>query len=170
MLTQEEYIAELTAEMDMYKELMQTAWGDVPELEPKVEVVLKVSIDFDLGDFPHKGQSFIVEPGREKKMSPVKIAKRMIQEVNSHRNRCDRCGVPTPNIWSRQHGISSRVEAGVSKNWRTGEPYTQEELDMYDLPADVLERYIHPVLSRNLTKRLAAKVSSLEQVDKSSPV
>ena len=162
MLTQEEYIQELTAEMDMYKELMKTAWGEVPELEPTVEVVLKVSIDFDLGDFPHKGQSFIVEASKEKKLTPAKVAKKMIQEVNSHRNHCDRCGVPTPNIWSRQWGYSSRVIVGESKNWRTGMPYTQEELDMYDLPPDVLERYIHPVLSRRLTKRLAAK----EQAEK----
>jgi hypothetical protein len=169
MLTQEEYIAELGQEMDMYKELMKTAWGEVPILEPKVEIVLKVSIDFDLGDFPHKGQSFIVEAGKEKKLAPAKVAKKMIQEVNSHRNRCDRCGVPTPNIWSRQWGYSSRVEAGVTKNWRTGVPYTQEELDMYDIPPDILERYIHPVLSRRLDKRLVVKEeagkNSTEEVD-----
>lgn len=165
MLTQQEYTEELNLEMNMYKELMQQAWGEVPELEPTVEVVLKVSIDFDLGDFPHKGQSFIVESSKEKKLTPVKVAKKMIQEVNSHRNHCDRCGVPTPNIWMRQHGISNRVIVGESKNWRTGMPYTQEELDLYDIPPDVLERYIHPVLSRRLTKRLGAK----EEAEKNSP-
>ena len=60
----------------------------------------------------------------------------------------------------RQHGISNRVIVGESKNWRTGMPYTQEELDLYDIPPDVLERYIHPVLSRRLTKRLGAKVEA----------
>ena len=165
MLSQEEYSEELNLEMDMYRELMKTAWGEVPILEPKVEIVLKVSMDFDLGDFPHKGQSFIVEPGKEQKMTPTKIAKRIVQEVNSHRNNCNRCGVATPNIWSRQHGTSVRIEAGVTRNYRTGKPYTQEELDMYDLPPDVLERYIHPVLSRRLTKRLVAK----EEREKNSP-
>jgi len=165
MLSHEEYSEELNLEMDMYKELMKTAWGEVPILEPRVEVVLKVSMAFDLGDFPHKGQSFIVEPGKEKKLTPSKVAKKIIQEVNSHRNHCDRCGVATPNIWMRQHGYSSRVIVGESKNWRTGMPYTQEDLDLYDLPPDVLERYIHPVLSRKLDKRLVAK----KEAEKNSP-
>ena len=165
MLTQEEYTEELILEMNMYKELMKKAWGEVPILEPKVEVVLKVSMDFDLGDFPHKGQVFYVSPDKVKKMAPNKVAMKIVQEINSHRNHCDRCGVPTPNIWSRQHGISNRVIVGESKNWRTGMPYTQEELDLYDIPPDVLERYIHPVLSRRLTKRLGAK----EEAEKNSP-
>ena len=158
MLNQKEYTEELNLEMNMYKELMKTSWGEVPILEPKVEIVLKISMNFDLGDFPHQGQSFIVEPGREKKMSPAKIAKRIIQEVNSHRNQCNRCGVPTPHIWSRQHGMNN-IYLG-RKNWRTGQPWTEEELALYDLPPDVLERYIHPVLSRKLTKRLKAKEDS----------
>ena len=165
MLTQEEYTEELILEMNMYKELMQKAWGEVPILEPRVEVVLKVSMDFDLGDFPHKGQSFIVEPGKEKKLTPSKVAKKIIQEVNSHRNHCDRCGVATPHLWSRQHGISNRVQVGVTKNWRTGGTYTEEEVMMYDLPPDVLERYIHPVLSRKLDRRLVVK----EEREKNSP-
>lgn len=152
MLTQQEYIEELEQEINMYKELMQTAWGEVPILEPKVEVVLKVSVDFDLGDFPHNGQSFIVEESKEAKLTPAKVAKKIVQEVNHHRNACNRCGVPTPHIWMRQHGASDRLRE--FKNWRTGKLYTEEELMMYDLPPDVLERYIHPVLSRRLDKRL----------------
>jgi len=163
MLTQEEYLEELTAEMDMYRELMKTAWGEVPILEPNVEIVLKVSLDFDLGDFPHKGQTFIVEPSKEKKLAPAKVAKKIVQEINSHRNHCNQCGVPTPNIWSRSYGVNPRWIG--TRNWRTGENYTEEEIAMYDIPADILERYIHPVLSRNLTKRLAAK----EEAEKNSP-
>jgi len=163
VLSKKAYTVELESEMDMYKELMQQAWGEVPILEPKVEVVLKVSVDFDLGDFPHKGQSFIVESGREKKMSPVKIAKRIVQEVNQHRNQCDRCGVPTPHIWSRQHG-KDNLWLG-RKNWRTGEPYTEEELAVYDIPPDGLERKLHPGLSRQLDKRLEVKA----QHEKNSP-
>ena len=158
MLTQQEYIEELSAEMDMYKELMKTAWGEAPILEPTVEVVLKVSIDFDLGGFPHKGQSFIVESAKEKKMTPVKIAKKIIQEVNSHRNHCDRCGVPIPHIYSRQYG---RDKSWIGRmNWRTKTPFTEDDLAVYDLPPDVLERYIHPVLSRRVIKRLAEKAEA----------
>ena len=143
---------------------------------------MKVSIDFDLGDFPHKGQSFIVEPSKAEKLAPAKVAKKMIQEVNSHRNRCDRCGVPTPNIWSRQY---SQLRLVGKINYRTREPYTEEEIAMYDLPPDVLERYIHPMLSSRVDKRLRAKAEAEKNspeayntemdewfggVDKSSPV
>jgi len=163
MLTQEEYTKELEQEINMYKELMQTAWGEVPILEPKVEAVLKVSMDFDLGDFPHKGQFFIVEESKMAKLTPAKVAKKIVQEINHHRNACNRCGVPTPHIWNRQHGLSSRTLGQY--NWRTREPWTEEEISIYDLPPDVLERYIHPVLSRRLTKRLAAK----EEAEKNNP-
>ena len=156
MLTQQEYIEELEQEINMYKELMQTAWGEVPILEPKVEAVLKVSLDFDLGDFPHKGQSLRVEESKEAKLTPAKVAKKIVQEINHHRNACNRCGVPTQHIWSSQHGVNNMYLG--KRNWRTGEPWTEEEMSIYDLPPDVLERYIHPVLSRNLDKRLAGKL------------
>ena len=162
MLTQEEYSEELTLEMNMYKELMKKAWGEVPILEPKVEVVLKVTMEFDLGDFPHKGQSFIVEPSKAEKLAPAKVAKKMIQEVNSHRNRCDRCGVPTPNIWSRQY---SQLRLVGKINYRTREPYTEEEIAMYDLPPDELERKLHPMISGRVDKRLKAKA----EAEKNSP-
>ena len=165
MLTCKQYEYELNLEMDMYKELMQQAWGEVPILEPKVEVVLKVSMDFDLGDFPHKGQSFIVEPSKENKLTPVKVAKAIVQEINSHRNHCDRCGVPVPHVWSRQHGASEYLKSGEARNWRTGTTFTWAEIEAYDLPPDVLERYIHPVLSRRIEKRLVAK----KEAEKNSP-
>ena len=50
-------------------------------------------------------------------------------------------------------------------NWRTGKPYTEEEIMMYDLPPDELERKLHPVLSRRLDKRLAEKAER----EKNSP-
>jgi len=164
MLTRKKYEEELNESMQMYIDLMKKCWGEAPELEPKVEVVLKVSMDFDLGDFPHKGQSFIVEPGREEKMSPGKIAKRIVQEINSHRNACNRCGVPTPHLWTRQHGLGNHVQAGISRNWRTGMSYTENEIAMYDLPPDELERKLHPMLSSKLNKRLRQK----EEAEKNS--
>jgi hypothetical protein len=167
MLSRKKYIEELNLEMDMYRELMKTAWGEVPILEPKVEIVLKVRMDFDLGDFPHQGQSFIVEPGRETKMAPAKIAKRIVQEVNSHRNHCNRCGVPVPHIWSRQYGQGGRLIG--QKNWRTGGLYTAEDLMLYDIPPDELERKLHPMISGRVDKRLRLKAeaekNSTEEVD-----
>ena len=163
MLTRKQYAEQLDIEMQTYIDLMKKCWGEAPELEPKVEVVLKVSMDFDLGDFPHQGQVFYVSPDKATKLAPDKVAKKIVQEINSHRNHCNRCGVPVPHIWSRQHGQSTRLIG--QRNWRTGNPYTEEELAMYDLPPDVLERYIHPVISRRVEKRLVAK----EEAERNSP-
>ena len=154
MLTKEEYIEQLEEQMNMYRELMKECWGEVPILEPVVETVLKVRMNFDLGDFPHQGQTYIVEPKNvETKFTPLKVAKNIVREVNSHRNLCNRCGVATPWIYSRRFGHGGRWLG--QRNWRTGEPWNQEELDMYDLPPDALERKIHPVYSRQLDTRLA---------------
>ena len=154
MLTREEYIEQLEEQLNIYRELMQESWGEVPILEPVVEYVLKVRMDVDLGDFPHEGQTYIVEPKNIKtKFTPLKVAKNIVREVNSHRNLCNRCGVATPWIYSRRFGSYGRRVG--QRNWRTGMDYTQEELDIYDLPPDALERKIPPVYSRQLDARLA---------------
>ena len=163
MLSRKAYTTELESEMVMWADLMKKCWGEAPVLEPKVEVVLKVSMDFDLGDFPHKGQAFYVTPDKKDKLAPAKVAKHIVQEINSHRNHCNQCGVPTPHIWSRQHGQSTRLIG--KKNWRTGGLYTEEDLMMYDLPPDELERKLHPMISGRVDKRLKAKA----EAEKNSP-
>ena len=164
MLTKKEYIKQLEEQLDIYRELMKKSWGEVPILEPVVENVLKVRMDFDLGDFPHEGQTYIVEPKNVgTKFTPVKVAKNIVREVNSHRNLCNRCGGATPWIYSRRFG---RGQAWLGKrNWSTGKGYTQEELDLYNLPPDALERIIHPVYSRQLDERLAREM----EAEKNSP-
>ena len=153
MLTREEYIEQLEEQLTIYKELMQKSWGEVPILEPVVENVLKVRMDFDLGDFPHQGQTFIVEPKNVgTRFTPTKVAKTIVREVNSHRNMCNRCGVPTPWIGSRVYGRSPDWLG--KRNYLTNNLYTEEEILMYDLPPDELERKIHPVYSRYVDKRL----------------
>jgi len=161
MLTREEYIEQLEEQLDIYRELMQKSWGEVPILKPVIQNVLKVRMDFDLGDFPHEGQTFIVDPRNvETKFTPVKVAKTIVREVNSHRNLCNRCGVPTPWIYSRRFG---RNDSWLGKkNYRTGLNWTQEELDMYNLPPDSLERKIHPTYSRQLDERLAKQKAAEE--------
>ena len=164
MLTREEYIEQLEEQLNIYRELMKESWGEVPILEPVIENVLKVRMDFDLGDFPHQGQTFIVEPKNVgTKFTPTKIAKHIVREVNSHRNNCNRCGVPTPWIYSRRFGGNGRWLG--QRNWRTGTDFTQEELDMYDLPPDSLERKIHPTYSRQLDERLAQKKAANDRID-----
>jgi len=163
MLTREEYIEQLEEQLDIYRELMKESWGEVPILKPVIENVLKVRMDFDLGDFPHEGQTFIVESKNVgTKFTPTKIAKTIVREVNSHRNLCNRCGVPTPWIQSRRFG---RGAAWLGKkNYRTGLGWTQEELDMYNLPPDSLERKIHPTYSKQLDQRLVEQKAEEELV------
>jgi len=120
-------------------------------------------MDFDLGDLPHKGQPFFVSPDKEDKLAPDKVAKKIVQEINSHRNACNRCGVPTPHIWSRQYSNTHRFVGKI--NYRTSKPYTEEEIAMYDLPPDELERKLHPMISNRVAKRLREKA----EAEKNSP-
>jgi len=163
VLSKKAYTVALDSEMDTWIDLMKKCWGEAPELEPKVEVVLKVSMDFDLGDFPHKGQEFYVSADKFKKLAPDKVAKKIVQEINSHRNACNRCGVPTPHIWSRQYPQSTRLIG--HKNYRTGLNYTEEDLMLYDVPSDELERKLHPMISGRVDKRLRKKA----EAEKNSP-
>ena len=163
MLHRKQYEDKLNEEMQVYIDLMKKCWGEAPELNPKVEVILKVSMDFDLGDFPHKGQSFFVSPDKKDKLAPDKVAKKIVQEINSHRNACNRCGVPTPHIWSRQYPQSTRLIG--HKNYRTGLNYTEEDLMLYDVPSDELERKLHPMISGRVDKRLRKKA----EAEKNSP-
>ena len=165
MLNRKKYADALDESMQMYVDLMKKCWGEAPELEPKVEVVLKVSMDFDLGDFPHQGQVFYISPDKEVKLAPDKIAKKIVQEINSHRNHCNRCGVPVPHVWSRQHGASEYLKSGKARNWRTGTTYTWAEIEAYDMPPDELERVLHPMISRRIDKRLREKA----EAEKNSP-
>ena len=158
MLQRKEYEDKLNEEMQEYIDLMEKCWGEAPVLEPKVETILKVTMNFDLGDFPHKGQVFYISPEKEEKLSPKKVAKKIVQEVNGHRNSCNRCGVPVPHIRSRQVGMGSRWVG--RHNWRTKAPYTEEELMIYDIPPDDLERKLHPRFSRQLDKRLKEKAEA----------
>ena len=57
-----------------------------------------VRCNFDLGDFPHKGRSFLIHPQNETRRSPDKIAREIIAEVASHRNTCNRCGIAVPTL------------------------------------------------------------------------
>ena len=165
MLNRKKYADALDESMQMYIDLMKKCWGEAPELEPKVEVVLKVSMDFDLGDFPHQGQVFYISPDKEVKLAPDKIAKKIVQEINSHRIDCNRCGVPVPHVWSRQHGASEYLKSGKARNWRTGTTYTWAEIEAYDMPPDELERVLHPMISRRIDKRLREKA----EAEKNSP-
>ena len=89
MLHRKQYADKLDESMEMYIDLMKRCWGEAPELEPKVEVVLKVSMDFDLGDFPHKGQVFYVSPDKATKLAPDVVTvsaepdERYIEKANS---------------------------------------------------------------------------------------
>jgi hypothetical protein len=160
MLTLDEYMEELQSEMDYWKGLMQEAWGEVPIIEPKVTAAIRVETDFDLGDFPHQGQYFTVTENKAEKFSPKKVAKKLITEINSHRNFCNRCGVPVPHIYQRSHGPYKNLLGQM--NYKTREKYTQEEADAWDLPPDVLEQKLHPIYTSRLRRRLAYKAKEAE--------
>ena len=94
----EQYRAELLEKLDELNRICEEAWGMAPDLEPRVEPAIAVTCDFDLGDFPHKGKNIMVHPGNIGKRGPGGTAREIMREVVSHRNLCNRCGVPVKHI------------------------------------------------------------------------
>lgn len=182
----EEYTAAVEAEFDRITELMQDTWGYAPEFKPKVEVMLKVSADFDLQGFAHDTRSVQVHPRNVKRRTPEKVAREIASEVTSHRNTCDRCGEGNiPSLWTRLHAVDpdhrwhqvdndgmvefSRPvldEQGnpVLKEGDGGHMYPQwERVKGYAYtPADAVELYLEPGRAKRLNKWLAAHEAKLE--------
>ena len=79
-------------------EVCTEAWGQSPDLEPSVIPAMLVRCNFDLGDFPHKGKSLLVHADNARRRTPAHAAREIMREVLTHRNFCNRCGVPVKHV------------------------------------------------------------------------
>ena len=62
-LTEAEFQERLNEKLKELTGFCAEHWGQAPELEARVIPAIKVTCDFDLGDFPHRGRSFLVHAG-----------------------------------------------------------------------------------------------------------
>lgn len=146
MITEQEFQERLDAKLRDLLDFCAGHWGEAPELEAAVTPSMLVSCSFDLGDFPHRGRSFLVHPGNIARRGPEKIALEIVQEVASHRNQCGRCGLGMPAIqnrtWAVERGSISRM--------------SEEDRTRYLVPPDEPERMLFPSFARRLDAALAA--------------
>ena len=149
-LTPEQFEAQLNEKLKELAELCAQHWGDAPELSTNVRPALLASCDFDLGDFPHEGRKFIIHPGNAQKRTPDRIARAIMQEVCSHRNQCDRCGLGIPPLRQRLRQLEYAI-----KNQDTPQRQRQD-IETFMFPADEPERLLFPRQAKRLDAALAA--------------
>ena len=150
LATPEQYRRELQDNLDALSKMCAGSWGQAPALEPTVSPALYVSCDFDLGDFPHKGQKILVHEGNLGRRPPEKVAREIMREVLSHRNTCDRCGIDTPPIYQRTTEAERR--AGIGN--QTGTRYRDTKEPGPIQPPDPPEELLFPKKSKRLKHAL----------------
>ena len=126
-------------------DVIEAGWGFRPPVSVNVETVLKVSADFDIVGFAHKGRSFLVHDKNVHRRGPRAIANAIAQEIVSHRNTCNECGTGTMPIWRRL----ARLQYPTY--------YSQENVAEALTPADAVERVVFPRQAKALDRLIAAR-------------
>jgi len=146
------YEQALRRNLDELLELMKKTWGFRPDLAVAVEPALIVRVHFNLKGFAHKGAKYYVSAAAARQhRRPARVARMIAGELSGHRNTCRECGEGIPAIWERL----------ARSSWRHyGDPAA------LDLPADPVERKVHPRLARRLDKRLEARLRETELLEK----
>lgn len=167
-------VAAVQQEFDAALDVMEAEWGFRPELNLKVEGMLRLSVDFNMKGFAHKGAGIYVRPTNLKRLTPRTIVQRLAGELVTHRNSCERCGVLLPALWERIRFHEERQKArpawiDARQEWprRPSIRWTDEngkgqwrdatdaDLLKFYTPADAVERALFPGRSRTLDKLLA---------------
>ena len=163
-LTHDQYQTQLQAKLNELVAFCAQHWGDAPELEVTVTPALMVRCNFDLGDFPHKGRSFLIHAQNESRRSPDKIATEIMAEVASHRNQCNRCGLGVPDMPYRAFAAKQFAEQlrnndniDVLMHYAKYQPLT---------PADEPERKLFPLKARKLDEHIDYLLKNLTPQDR----
>lgn len=149
-ITPEEFQERLNAKLKDLTDFCAEYWGDAPELEATAVPAIKVACNFDLGDFPHKGQGFLIHAGNLARRTPEKIAVEIMQEVCNHRNQCGRCGLGIPGLPTRLGTLEYEIRCIEEK----GEPMVRG-VERNLIPADEPERMLFPRYAKRMDLALA---------------
>ena len=100
-MERETFRAETEKELALFLDAIEGAWGFRPPVEVKVETKLRVSADFNIVGFAHKGSGFDVRDSNAHRRTPKAVARAFAQEIIAHRNTCGECGTGTPTLRAR---------------------------------------------------------------------
>ncbi len=161
------YRQRLQAKLDEYLALMKEHWGFRPDIRVHLTNDVVARADFNLKGFAHQGRRIQIKAEHaEGRHNPEKTARQIAQELVLHRNTCDRCGENIPPLWQR----ASSGDPAYGRNlwiWFTdadgqmrSRPARPEELALFDLPPDPVERALMPGLARRLERRLKEKAEA----------
>ena len=145
-------------ELNLFLDVIEAEWGFRPPVEVTVETRIRVSADFNIVGFAHKGQGFDVRDSNAHRRTPKAVARAIAQELVGHRNTCADCGTGTAPIRTRIFNMRD--------GWNTS--YLRDKYGAsLDLPPDAAERVVFPALSRKLDKLIAAEAAR-PKIDDSS--
>jgi hypothetical protein len=153
----EVFLVETEKELTVFLDAIEAEWGFRPPVEVNVETFLRVSADFNIIGFAHKGQGVDVRDRNAARRTPKTIARAIAQELVGHRNTCKECGTGTAPIYTRVQ-VLKYPEGYRGKYWR------EQFGDSLDNPPDGAERVVFPSLARKLDKLLAAR-AALPKID-----
>ena len=148
-------------ELDVWLDKAEATWG----VRPVVDIGdVKVTLAFDIGAFPHKGQTVSLS-------EPKVAAKRVMAEITSHYTGCQDCGAGVPSLWFRRRyldGIAAHHGLPAPQSWHIRIPteapsvWQGKELGtvIYSWasvlrPPDAMEQATHPVWARQVDKLLS---------------
>ena len=131
---------EAIAEFDKLLDLMEREWGYRPDVILKP--MLAVSAEFNIKGFEHKGRMVLM-----RKRTPKQVARVIADEISTHRNTCVDCGEGIA-------GIYVRVRAAEDERSYFRHHDRVKSYGRWDVPADGVERELHPHYAKRLDKAL----------------
>jgi hypothetical protein len=150
-LTKSVYARRLRKALDHYLDVMERTWGFRPDIQPVVELCLIVKADFNIVGFAHKGSRSYVHAGNLGRLTPEKVAQRIMGEIVFHRNTCGECGTGTVPLYER-----AQTEECIERRLQWHSKIDECRAD-YDVPPDAVEEAVFPRMSARLRKRLRAQ-------------
>ena len=169
-------------ELDKIKALMLETWGYAPDFDLKVEVMLRVAVDFHMKGFAHRGRSIQVHVGNLKRRSAAKVARAIASEVTEHRDTCAECGEGgQASLWQRRWALETddpeRTTANVHRRVldADGKPVMEERWGrMYpkwetieaplEVYPDAVETYLEPGRARKVTRLIQGREARRQKV------
>ena len=142
-------------ELNVFLDAIEAEWGFRPPVEVVVETGIRISADFNIVGFAHKGRRFDVRDSNAHRRTPRAVARAIAQEIVTHRNTCADCGTGTPPLWER---------LAIKRYPARYRPYDGAA---FSRPPDAAERLIFPGQSREFEKLLALE-AALPKIDDSS--
>lgn len=178
------YLRELRKEYAELTKLMKQTWGVAPDVGISLAPVVVADFNIK-GFAHEGRKFSLTPKNVQGYRTPRRVARAIAQEITSHRNTCNDCGERVPAIWQRVwhakaalglQSWGSDLNPDGSRKYvfydKLPEPvkvypykdnpsyyyyqrHTTEERTMHLIPADAVERKLHPQFAKLIDRAIA---------------